>query len=49
MRKRACSWQVGVALLIGALPVTDRLLWAPGLTEDNVRRIRPGMTLAAVG
>ena len=24
------------------------LLWEPGLTEDNVRRIRPGMTLAEV-
>ena len=28
--------------------LTDRLLWAPGLTEDNVRRLRPGMTLADV-
>ena len=28
--------------------MTDWLLWAPGLTEDNVRRIRPGMTLAEV-
>jgi hypothetical protein len=24
------------------------LIWQPGLTEDNVRRIRPGMTLAEV-
>jgi hypothetical protein len=24
------------------------LLWQPGLTEDNVRRIRPGMALAEV-
>jgi hypothetical protein len=31
-----------------ALLLTDRLLWRPGLTEDNVKRIRPGMTLAEV-
>src|SRR5205823_12125574 len=31
-----------------ALLLTDRLLWQPGLTQDNVRRIRPGMTLAEV-
>jgi hypothetical protein len=28
--------------------LTDRLLWQPGLAENNVRRIRPGMTLAEV-
>jgi SmpA / OmlA family len=39
---------VGLALVVGALLLTDRLLWEPGLTEDNVRRIRPGMTLAEV-
>jgi hypothetical protein len=33
---------------LAKLPVTDRPLWAPGLTEDNVRRIRPGMTLLEV-
>jgi hypothetical protein len=48
MRKRALLWLAGVALVVGALLLTDRLLWAPGLTEDNVRRIRPGMTLAKV-
>jgi hypothetical protein len=37
-----------VLLVIGALPLTDWLLWAPGLTGDNVRRIKPGMTLAEV-
>jgi hypothetical protein len=37
-----------VALVGGALMLTDRLLWQPGLTEDNVRRIKPGMTLAEV-
>jgi hypothetical protein len=38
----------GVALVVGALLLTDRLLWAPGLTEDNVRRIKAGMILAEV-
>jgi hypothetical protein len=28
--------------------LTDALLWRPGLTESNVRRIRPGMPLAEV-
>jgi hypothetical protein len=46
--KRAYLWLVGAALAVGALLLTDRLLWAPGLTEDDVRRIRPGMTLAEV-
>jgi hypothetical protein len=31
-----------------ALLLTDRLLWQPGLTQDKVRRLRPGMTLAEV-
>jgi hypothetical protein len=35
-------WLAGLAVVIGALLLTDRLLWQPGLTEDNVRRIRPG-------
>ena len=35
-------------LVVVALLLTDWLLWEPGLTEDNVRRIRPGMTLAEV-
>src|SRR5262249_36771238 len=48
MRWRALLWLAGLALVIGALLLTDRLLWAPGLTEDNVRRIRPGMPLAEV-
>jgi hypothetical protein len=41
-------WLAGLALVALALLLTDRLLWAPGLTEDNVRRIRPGLTLAEV-
>jgi hypothetical protein len=28
--------------------LTDALLWRPGLTVENVRRIRPGMPLAEV-
>jgi hypothetical protein len=48
MRKRVFLWLLGVALVIGALLLTDALLWRPGLTEDNVRRIRPGLTLAEV-
>ena len=48
MRKRVFLWLAGFALVVGALLLTDRLLWQPGLTEDNVRRIRPGMTLAEV-
>jgi hypothetical protein len=38
----------GLALVVGALLLTDRLLWQPGLTEDNVRRLRLGLTLAEV-
>jgi hypothetical protein len=48
MRRRALLWLAGLALVVGALFLTDRLLWRPGLTEDNVRRLRPGMTLAEV-
>jgi hypothetical protein len=48
MSRRAYLWAVGVALVAGALLLTDWLLWTPGLTEDNVRRIKPGMTLAEV-
>jgi len=48
MRKRACLWLAGVALVVSALLLTDALLWEPGLTEGNVCRIRPGMTLEEV-
>jgi hypothetical protein len=48
MRRRADLWLAGVALVVGALLLTDRLLWEPGLTEDNVHRLWPGMTLAEV-
>jgi hypothetical protein len=29
-----------VALVVGALLLTDGLLWQLGLTEDNVRRLQ---------
>jgi hypothetical protein len=48
MSRRALLWLAGLALVVGALLLTGRLLWQPGLTEDNVSRIRPGMTLAEV-
>jgi hypothetical protein len=48
MRKRALLWLVGLALIVGALLLTDALLWRPGLTVENVKRIRPGMTIAEV-
>src|SRR5262245_29793669 len=40
----------GLALLLlaGAFLLTDRLVRPPGITEANVKRIRPGMTLAQV-
>jgi hypothetical protein len=41
-------WRAGLALIIAALLRIDSLLWRPGLTEDNVRHIRPGMTQAEV-
>jgi hypothetical protein len=39
---------VGMALVALAFVVTDALLWEPGVTEANVRRIRVGMTMAEV-
>ena len=48
LRRRALLWMAGLALVALTLLLTDRLLWQPGLTEDNVRRIRPGMPLAEV-
>ncbi len=41
---------LGVALLLVALAflATDALLWRPGVTEANVRRVRAGMTLQEV-
>jgi hypothetical protein len=39
---------VGIVLVAGAFLLTDRLLWRPGVTEANVRLIRPGMTVQQV-
>jgi hypothetical protein len=44
--RRARLWQAGLALVVGARLMTDRLLWQPGLTEGNVRRLRPGQRAA---
>jgi hypothetical protein len=48
MSRSALLWPAGLTLVALALLLTDRLLWRPSLTEDNVRRLRPGMTLAEV-
>jgi hypothetical protein len=48
MPRRALLLLAGLALVVGALLLTDRLLWEPGLNEENVNRLRPGMTLAEV-
>jgi hypothetical protein len=49
MSRRVYLLGVGLALVALALAVTD---WAlslqPGVTEANLKRIRPGMTLAEV-
>jgi hypothetical protein len=39
---------VGLALVALAFVLMDALLWRPGLTEANVRRIREGMKLNEV-
>jgi hypothetical protein len=41
-------WLAGIALVGGALLLIDALLWQPGLTEENARRIRQVLTLAEV-
>ena len=43
MSRRVYLLGVGLALVALAFVVTDALLWRPGVTEANVRRIRPGM------
>ena len=48
MRRSTFLWLAGLALVALALLLTDRLLWEPGLSEENVKRIRPGMSLAEV-
>jgi hypothetical protein len=43
MSRRVYLLGVGVVLVAWAFLLTDALLWRPGVTEANVRRIRPGM------
>jgi hypothetical protein len=44
MSRRVYLLGVGLALVAGAFLLTEALLWRPGVTEANVRRVRPGMT-----
>jgi hypothetical protein len=39
---------VGVVLVAAAFLLTDALLWTPGVTKANLRRLRPGMTVGQV-
>jgi hypothetical protein len=39
---------IGAALVLATFWLTNRLLWQPGLTEENIRNSRPGMTLEEV-
>jgi hypothetical protein len=42
MRRRACWWLAGVALVVGAMLLTDRLLWEPGMTLAEVEALLGG-------
>ena len=44
MSRRVYLLGVGLALVALAFVLTDALLWRHGVTEANIRRIRPGMT-----
>jgi hypothetical protein len=46
--KNVQSRPAGAPLVVRDLLLTDWLLWRAGLTEGNVRRIRPGMSLVQV-
>src|SRR5262245_36440790 len=48
MSRRVYLLGVGLALVALAFVLTDALLWEPGVTAANVKRIRAGMTLAQV-
>lgn len=48
MSRRVFLLGIGIVLVAGAFLLTDRLLWKPGVTEANVKRIRPGMTVQEV-
>jgi hypothetical protein len=45
MPRRVYLLGVGSVLVALAFLLTNDLLWEPGVTEANSRRIRPGMTL----
>jgi hypothetical protein len=42
MRKRVCRWLAGVALVVGSVLLTDRLLWEPGMTLAEVEALLGG-------
>ncbi|MCI0461289.1 MAG: hypothetical protein L0Z62_30445 [Gemmataceae bacterium] len=48
MSKRVYLLGVGVVLVVFAFLLMDWLLWEPGVTEANVRRVLPGMTFPMV-
>jgi hypothetical protein len=48
MSRQVYLMGVGLALVALAFVVTDALLWGPGVTEANVRRVRVGMTIREV-
>ena len=39
---------LAMLLLVGAFLLTDWLLWEPGVTERNVRLVKPGVALERV-
>jgi len=48
MSRRVFLLGVGLALLALAFLLTDGLLWEPGVTEANGRKVRAGMTVTEV-
>jgi hypothetical protein len=48
MPRRVYLLGLGLALVALAFVLTDALLWEPGVTEANVKRIRSGMSLREV-
>ncbi len=48
MRRQTYLLGVGLALVALAFVLTDALLWRPGVTEANYRRIRAGMPQAEI-
>jgi hypothetical protein len=49
LMSRGVFWLgVGIFVVAGAFLLTDWMLWKPGVTEANVKCIRPGMTVQQV-